>query len=59
MNLPADNLFGLEEGTYPTFLKGWFVMVRRLAPGEHKIYAQDILPDAGKASVTYRLTVGS
>ncbi len=54
LNLPEDNVFGLDPGVYkPCSTDGYYLLIAPLAPGSHTIHiaAKDFL------DVTYQLTI--
>jgi hypothetical protein len=49
LTLPANNLFGVPPQTTPALAGGWFVMLRPLSVGWHKLVAND----AGQAGIAH------
>jgi hypothetical protein len=44
INLPTNtHISTVKYGTFPAAVHGWFVFLKRLPPGEHTIYLQNIV----------------
>ncbi len=66
INLPTNtHISTVKYGTFPATVHGWFVFLKRLPPGEHTIYLQNIVDpttlsgatNVNRAEITYHLRV--